>query len=101
MRIAIDYEEIIWAGLEQVYAGRELYEASFQLVDDIKGWQAGEVRRQLQNRLSYAEAVSIREHGLCPHCGRDLEEAGEGFEVDGGARSVHTYTVMHCPNCDS
>jgi len=100
MRIAIDYEEVIWAGLEAYYTGRELYEAAFQLVDDLKGWQGGEVRKRLQDRLSYLESYSCREYGLCPHCGRDLEERIEGFEVDGGAKAHHSYTVMACPGCD-
>jgi len=100
LRIAIDYEEILWVGLEVCYTGRELYEAAFQLADDLKGWQGGEVRKQLQRRLSYAEAVSIREAGMCPHCGCDLESTTEGFEVDGGARSRQLYTVMACPACD-
>jgi hypothetical protein len=101
MRIAIDYEEVLWAGLEAYYTGRDLYEAAFQLVEDLKGWQGGETRRRLMDRLSYAEAVSCREHGLCPHCGRDLEQSVEGFGVDGGSRSIHRQAVMICPGCDS
>jgi len=99
-RIAIDYEEVLWAGLELSYQGRELYEAAFQMVEDLKHWQGGEVRRHLLARLSGIEAGACREQGMCPHCGRELEEGAEGFAVDGGAKAYHSYTVLMCPACD-